>query len=165
MATGIVVSDTSTLLALIWLDRTDLILKLFGQVHAPVAVKTELDRNLRNLGLSEFRFNNWMVITPVRDQLAVKLLRDQLDVGESEAIVLAHELGADLLLMDERRGRRRALQSNLTILGTLGILLRGHQLGFIVQVRPLLNALRQLPFHMSDALYADILRRAGELDT
>ena len=165
MASGIVVSDTSTLLALIWLDRSDLILKLFDQIHIPLAVKAELDRNLKNLGISELQFDGWMVITPVRDQLAVKLLRDQLDIGESEAIVLAHELGADLLLMDERRGRRRALQSNLTILGTLGILLRGRQLGFIIQVRPLLDALRQLPFHMSDTLYTDILRRAGELNT
>jgi uncharacterized protein len=164
MASGIVVSDTSTLIALAWLDRLGLIFDLFGSIHIPVAVEVELSRNLKLVGISEFKATAWVIVTPVGDELAVKLLQDQLDIGESEAIVLAHELGASLLLMDERRGRRRAQQSNLSVLGTLGILLRGHQLGLVHRVQPLLDHLRQLPFYMSESLYAEILHRAGESD-
>ena len=99
---------------------------------------------------------------PVQNRLAVTLLREQLDLGESKAIVLAHERQAEILLVDERRGRRRASQSGLTVLGTLGILLRAHELGLVERVQPLLDHLLLLPFRMSDALYAEVLRRAEE---
>lgn len=162
MASGIVISDTSTLIALAWLDRLDLFSHLFGQVHIPVAVQGELTRNLKLFGIVALDISALLVVTPVRDQISVKLLQDQLDIGESEAIVLVHELQADLLLMDERRGRRRASQSGLAVLGTLGILLRAKQLGLVEQVRPLLDQLRLLPFHVSEELYTDVLHRAGE---
>ena len=92
----------------------------------------------------------------------MELLLDQLDLGESQAIVLAHELHADLLLMDERRGRRRALQSGLTVVGTLGILIEAHEQNLVGPLRPMLDLLRKLPFHMSDALYSEVLSRVGE---
>ena len=95
-------------------------------------------------------------------KVAVELLLDQLDLGESEAIVLARELKAELLLMDERRGRCRALQSGLTVVGTLGILIQARQRGLVGPLRPLLDQLRQLPFHMSESLYTEVLRHVGE---
>jgi len=105
---------------------------------------------------------SWLLLTPVTDTLAVELLLDQLAPGESEAIVLARELHADLLLMDERRGRRRAVQNGLTVAGTLGILIQARRLGLVESLRPLLDELRRLPFRMSVSLYAEALRRVGE---
>jgi len=46
----------------------------------------------------------------VKDRLAVDVLLDELDSGESETIVLAHELKADWVLMDEKKGRRKLSQ-------------------------------------------------------
>lgn len=163
MASSLVVSNSTPLIALAWLGRLDLLPTLFETIHIPQAVYDEIHHNPQAIGATELSAVDWLVIVPVRDILAVQLLLDQLDLGESEAIVLAHELEADLLLMDERRGRRRALQSGLTVVGTLGILVQAHQQGLIGPLRPALEKLRQLPFHASETLYNEVLRRVGEL--
>jgi uncharacterized protein len=162
VAPTIVVSNTTPLIALAWLKRLDLLPTLFGRVHIPLAVLKEVTQEPTAVGAAELKAAAWLITLPVADRLAVDLLMDQLDYGESEAIVLAHEQHADLLLMDERRGRRRARQSGLTVAGTLAVLIRARQLGLIDQLRPLLDALQRLPFHMSDELINDVLQRVGE---
>jgi hypothetical protein len=135
---------------------------LFTAVHIPEAVRNEIRRKPQAAGVADLEGSNWLMVRPVTNLIAVELLLDQLDLGESHAIVLAHELRADLLLMDERRGRRRASQSGITVVGTLGILIDARQQGLIGPLRPMLERLRKLPFHMSDTLYAEVLRRVGE---
>lgn len=162
MAPRIVVSNTTPLIALAWIRRLDLLPTLFTAVHIPEAVRDEIKRKPQAAGVAELESSNWLTVKPVTNLIAVELLLDQLDEGESQAIVLAHELRADLLLMDERRGRRRASQSGITVVGTLGILIDARQQGLTGPLRPMLDLLRKLPFHMSDALYAEVLRRVGE---
>lgn len=65
----------------------------------------------------------------------------ELDKGEAEAIALALELGADQVLIDERRGRRIAARLNLRYTGILGILVEAKNRGLISEVKPLLDAL------------------------
>ena len=162
MATRIVVSNTTPLIALAWLQRLDLLPALFSAVQIPEAVRNEIKSKPQAIGVAELEASDWLIVTPVTNPLAVELLLDQLDLGESQAIVLAHELHADLLLMDERRGRRRALQSGLTIVGTLGILIEAHEQNLVGPLRPMLDLLRKLPFHMSESLYSEVLSRVGE---
>ncbi len=162
MENPVVISNTTPLIALAWLEHLNLLSSMFGQVHVPRAVLEEIQHKPEAIGASAFTKASWFVHTPVSNNNLVALLSDQLDAGESEAIVLAQELSASLLLMDERRGRRRAIQSGLTVTGTLGILIAAKKQGLIESVRPLLDQLRLLPFHMSDKLYADVLHKAGE---
>ncbi len=162
MAAPVVVSNTTPLIALAWLERLDLLPALFGSVYIPQAVRDEIHHNPEAIGATELSTASWLVVRPVANALAAALLQDQLDTGESEAIVLAHELHAGLLLMDERRGRRRAVQGGLTVTGTLGILVEARRRNMVGPLRPLLDRLRQLPFHMSESLYAEVLRHTGE---
>ena len=159
MATRIVVSNTTPLIALAWLQRLDLLPALFSAVQIPEAVRNEIKSKPQAIGVAELEASDWLIVTPVTNPLAVELLLDQLDLGESQAIVLAHELHADLLLMDERRGRRRALQSGLTVVGTLGILIEAHEQNLVGPLRPMLDLLRKMPFHMSESLYSEVLSR------
>lgn len=85
-----------------------------------------------------------------------------LDAGETAAIALAIELRAPVL-MDERLGRAVARHHQVPVIGSAGVLLRAKQLGRIDALRPILDAWRQdIGYFMSDALRAEVLRRAGE---
>ncbi|MBA3922625.1 MAG: DUF3368 domain-containing protein [Nostocaceae cyanobacterium] len=85
------------------------------------------------------------------------------DLGEAEAIILALELKADLLLMDERRGRALATNYGLNVTGLLGVLLQGKRNGFIPAVKPLMDQLiEEVNFRVSSQLYSTILQTAGE---
>lgn len=105
----IVVSDTTPLISLLKINRIDLLEKLFGDVLIPQAVFDELTVNERfRLEADEIRQKKFIVVKPVNNPESASILKRAagLDQGESEAIVLSDELKADLLLMDEAKGRK-----------------------------------------------------------
>ena len=86
-----------------------------------------------------------------------------MDEGEAEAIVLAKELHADLLIMDETKGRAIAQQEGMSIIGLIGVLTEAKAEGHIVLLKPLLDRLIiEINFRVSPALYQMVLTRAGE---
>jgi predicted nucleic acid-binding protein len=87
----------------------------------------------------------------------------ELDRGEAEAIALAAELSADLLLLDERRARRIASRLGLRYIGVLGVLLDAKNRGDLTAVKPVLEALiTQAGFWVSTDLYARVIEASGE---
>jgi len=105
---------------------------------------------------------DWIMLEEVKDTLAVQLLKEELDAGESEAIVLAKEHQAVLLFLDERAATRKARSIGLQCIGTLGILLIAKEKGIVTELKPLLDRLQSEGFHMSDVLYGQVLRSANE---
>lgn len=102
----IVVSNTTPLIGLASIQRFDLLRELFGEVSIAQAVYNEAVVAGREAGgaKQEVSTATWIKTMPVTDRLAVEVLLDELDLGEAETIVLARELGADWVLMDERTG-------------------------------------------------------------
>jgi len=105
---------------------------------------------------------DWIDRVEVRDRLAVRVLLDEPDQGEAETIVLALELGADWVVMDERKGRRKLEQLGIPKVGTLGVLLKARQAGMIPMLRPEISRLRASGFSVSDSVVGSILTAAGE---
>ncbi len=163
-ADRVVVSDTSPLLNLALIERLDLLESQFETVRVPQRVWNELTAG--EDGLAELRaLRNRGTLTTVsvaRSELYVEL-GSQLDVGETAAITHAVEHDADLVLLDERDGRRVARRHDLHVTGVIGILLRGVRDGS-VDIREELGSLREAGFWIGDDLYADAVQRAENLD-
>jgi predicted nucleic acid-binding protein len=82
---------------------------------------------------------DWIELIEPANRCAVESLRAELDAGESEAIVLAQQLRASLLLMDERLGRQTAIRLGLEVTGLLGILAEARKRGHIAACASLLD--------------------------
>jgi len=120
----IVVADAGPLIALTRISQFGLLPSLYGQLHIPPTVRDEVViLEHERIGAEEVNAAAWIHTVEVRDVTAVQLLRERLDVGESEAIVLAIQLQADLLVIDEARGRRVAEARGLNKIGTIGTLI------------------------------------------
>jgi len=160
----VVVSDTSPIRSLEFLDRLEMLPILFGRIFVPPAVTAELARTSDRFRPVDVGRYDYLQVRAANDRTQVDNLLPALDRGEAEAIVLARELAAKAILIDEADGRRVARQRyGLRVIGTLGILLSAKQRGIVSTVRPLIDQLRgDLGFFISESLYQEVVRRAGE---
>ena len=160
----IIVSDTTPLIGLASIGRLDLLQELFGEVYIPLAVFDEAVTFGRENSKAKQLVSNasWIHVVEVKDRLAVNVLLDEMDVGEVETIVLASEMNADWVLMDEKKGRRKLSQINIPKIGTLGILLKAKELGLVSTLKPEIEELQRSGFSISPLLVEEILDAAGE---
>jgi uncharacterized protein len=99
------------------IDQFQVLQFLYNEILIPPAVRDEVVRaGGERPGVVEVETVNWIQVANVQNQTAVMLLQERLDRGESEAIVLALEQEADLLLIDEARGRRVAQAQGFILL-------------------------------------------------
>ncbi len=160
----IIVSNTTPLIGLATIGKFDLLFKLFGKIHIPMAVyqETVIFGHEVDGAKEEVSKASWIETITVMDRLAVKVLLDELDLGEAETIVLAYEIGADWVLMDERKGRRKLSQLSLNKIGTLGILLKAKQEGILSVIKPEIEKLHQQGFSLSQTVINTVLNQACE---
>lgn len=160
----IVVSDTSPIRCLLAIGQAGLLKQLFTEVVIPTAVEVELRRvSFLKTDVALFLKNEWVKIATVKHDNEYEEIKLSLDEGESEAIVLAIHLKADLLLMDENKGRTVAKTKGLKSLGLIGVLLRAKKMNYISAVKPMLDELiNKHGFWIEKTLYDDVLKSASE---
>jgi len=166
MSRLLVVSDTSALSALARMDWLEWVRLRWERVAVPEAVWAELrpigDPSARER-LETAVSGGWLARYTVTDDTAVMRLREALDAGESEAIILALELGADAVMIDELDGRNIAKEMGLPVTGTLGLLLWAKFRGLIPSAAGAMTDLEQrTKFFISDAVRTQVLKMAGE---
>lgn len=119
-----IISNSTPLIALSALGKIQLLHHYFKEVIIPDAVWQEVVIHGKNKpGSVEVRECSWIKVHNVQDRIAVETLEISLGKGESEAIILAKEQNLPLII-DDRAGRRTAKVLELTITGTIGILLK-----------------------------------------
>lgn len=161
----IVVSDTSPIINLSIIGRLDLLHKLYGTIIIPISVYNEITVKGKSMpGSDEIKDSRYFKISKAKDRDLLISLENLLDIGEAEAIVLAIETKADLILIDETKGRELAEQFNLKSLGLLGVLVEAKNKRLIKKVKPLLDELiTKAGFWIGKALYKKVLISAEEL--
>jgi predicted nucleic acid-binding protein len=159
----IVVADATPLIYLAAIGKFDLLPDLYGRITVPSAVYEEVViQGAGRWGAAEMASAGWIDRETVRDPTKVVSLQLRLDSGENEVVVLAEELRADLVLMDEMAGRHELDQRGVTFMGAVGVLMQAKQRGFIGPLKPELDRLRVCGFHLGDQLYRACLAAVGE---
>lgn len=132
----VVVSNTSPIRYLVLIGEAGLLEKLYGRILIPSAVYAELQAEN-----TPETVRAWMQTAPPWVEVIVNqpflgasgenLVSSALDSGERAAIMLALEIKADLMIMDERAGVEEARRLGIAVTGTLGVLARGAERGLI----------------------------------
>jgi uncharacterized protein len=160
----IVVSNTSPITNLAGIGQFELLRLLYSELYIAQAVWEELHASGREWpGARDVAKADWVRRSRVRNRSLVVSLQRDLDPGEAETIALALEKKADLVLLDEKEGRRAATRLGLRVTGVVGVLLDAKAQSYLRIVQPLLDRLRsEAGFYISDGLYRTALKLAGE---
>lgn len=160
-----IVSNTTPIVCFLKIGRLDILENIFNEITISQAVYEELTAKPdETKEISILKESSLFKIKPVENKFAVSLLQKQvgLDLGESESIVLAQELKAIILLMDERKGRRVAVENGISISGTLGVLVKAKQMNLVKEIRPLLNELITKDIRIGNNLLKKVLESVNE---
>ena len=160
----LIVADTSPLIAIAIMELFPVLDALFEKVYVPHAVVQECLQDLtksKSIAIKQALQQNFIIEKAVRDTEYCQLLGEILDAGEAEAISLARELGA-IVLIDEKAGRSMARRESLACIGSLHILIKAKQTGRIKSAAPLLNRLIEHGYYLDNSLIKLVLDTCNE---
>ena len=164
-----VVSDTSPISCLASLDRLDILHSQFGSVNIPPSVSLELSRHPKpgvRSKINKLVEKETLCINSNLDLRLQSFLNVVLDSGEADAISLACQMQANLLLIDERSGRQQARQLGLRVTGTLGVLMKAKLNGELDSLAQSINVLKcEYGFSIAPELIRHALQEVGEYPT
>ena len=154
----LVIADASPLRYLILIGQIEILPVLYDRVMAPEVVIMELGRSQTPASV-----RRWLQAPPVwldirQPMLAPSDTMAELGAGERDAILLARELSADLVLMDDRSGRAEAHRQQVVTTGTLGVLESAAIRG-LLQLPEALSRLLETNFYVAPSLIDDLLER------
>ena len=158
-----VVVNSTPIISLHSVGKLELLEKMYDKVYIPYAVYEEvcvdgdvvIDEDVLK------SFSNFS-IERVSNTEAGRYFRTSLHKGEVETMILASELKADLCIIDDYVARNHAKFLGLTVTGTLGLLVKCKERGFVESVAPLMDMLIRNGIFISSKLYANIQRISGE---
>ncbi len=148
-----IISDTSCLILLHKIGELEILHKLFGIIITTSEVADEFGLPLPS----------WFEIQQPIDKHYQSIIEESVDKGEASAIALAVELDDCLLIIDDLKGRKFALNIGLTIIGTIGVIVDAKLSGIITSVKPILSKIKATNFRITEQLELLILKRANEL--
>lgn len=162
----VAVSNTSPVSNLAVIGRLGVLRGQFGILRIPEAVRRELGRlghGAGRMAVDEAIGLGWLAVEPMADRDLAEVLATSLDPGEAEAIALARQTRADILVMDETAGRAMARKLGINVTGTLGLLLREVRAGRIASIGAEMDRLeKDAGFYISSKVKRSFLEAAGE---
>lgn len=132
----ICVVNTTPIISLASINRLSLLEKLFAKIIIAEAVYDEIKAK-RSYGYQEI--DNFIEVQPISGHLYKDFLLKELDLGEAETIILAKEINADFVIIDENLGYKIANNVGLNVIRTLSLLLKAKEQGHITEIKPLLD--------------------------
>jgi predicted nucleic acid-binding protein len=153
----IIVADSSPFIGLLKIGHVDVLHGLYGTVVIPPEVADELSHPKRTPMVRLFMAAkpDWL---SVRAPSAIEII-EGIDLGERAAISLARELAADLLLIDEFRGREAAIARHIRTVRTGAVLLDAANAGVLPDLKACFDKLRATNFRIPPDVLDELLKR------
>ena len=161
---SVVIADAGPLIALSHLNQLDLLRGVFGEVLITSIIRAEILPVTDYVGKAALQAAlaaGWLhSVDAVVDDW--QPLGSGVDAGEASAIRLACQLPSVLLVLDDRAGRAEARARQLRFTGTAAVVGMAKLKGLIPAARPVLYALRDSGYRLSDAVIQAVLADVGE---
>lgn len=158
-----VVVNTTPLIALSHVGQLDILKKLYGEIIIPEAVYRELSVKKDSICKKAVdRALDWIQVDKIKNQMAKAMYKTQLHDGEVEVMILAKEIAADVVIIDDANAKKHAKYLGLPVTGTLGVLIKAKQNGYIDELKPVLQQMVENGIYISQNLVELCLKQAGE---
>ena len=158
-----VISNATPLIAFSRINQLSLMQEIVGKLIIPEAVAEEISNypltSPDSIVLSD---QPWIKIEILKSNSQLQLLLPILDRGEAAVIALALERRAKLVLMDELTGRKVAKSLQLSVTGSVGLLIKAKQTGKIQAIEPFLTAMQKAGLYLSQRFIAEVLKQMNE---
>lgn len=148
----IIIADTSCLVILSKINKLHILNELFGKIVITPEVASEFGEEIPD----------WIEIRNTKDQSSQTLIKSSIDLGEASSIALALEFTNPLLILDDLKARNFAESLELTITGTIGVLLNAKMKKIIPDMKTVLNQIEKTDFRLSKSLIDQVLNLSGE---
>ncbi len=158
-----IVCNTSPLILLAKIHRLDTLIRLYSKLMIPKAVADEISTKpgKENDQIQALLKKGTLQLRQVSAKILAELPID-LGRGEREAIALAIDSGADLVILDDRQGRLVSRDRGLLVTGTVGVLIEAKERGFIPSLRPEMDRLIEAGMWINEVFYHRILKEYDE---
>jgi hypothetical protein len=145
------------------IHRLDTLFRLYSELMIPKAVADEIGTKpgKENDQVQALLKKGTLQLRQVSSKILAELPID-LGRGEREAIALAIDSGADLVILDDRQGRLVSRDKGLSVTGTVGVLIEAKERGFIPSLRPEMDRLIEAGMWINEVFYHRILKEYGE---
>jgi len=155
----VIVSNASPLIVLLKINKLSILKDIFEKIVISEAVYKEITAKEHDKLI--FDKLEWIEARSVRNIEMTALLEKLIDKGEAEAIILARELNATLLI-DDAKARKYAKLLNIEVIGTLGLLKIAKRRGLVRSVKKVINSMLAEGYYIEDKLVRKILKDIGE---
>lgn len=155
-----VIVNTTPLIALAEIGELHLLKDLYDEIYIPNAVFEEVKSEP---AYTEVRnASEWIKQVSVDSADNREMLSSRLHSGEVEVIQYARESKADLVILDDQLARRTAKYLGLTITGTLGVIIKAKEKGYVSSVKPIMDKLIQNGLYVDPIVQAEALKLSNE---
>lgn len=158
-----VVVNTTPLIALSHVGQLDLLKKLYEEIMIPEAVYHELSVKMESICKKTVdKSSDWIRVEKIKNQMAKSMYKTQLHDGEVEVMILSKEIEADVVIIDDANAKKHAKYLGLPITGTLGVLIKAKQKGYIGELKPVLQRMVENGIYISQSRIELCLKQVGE---
>ena len=143
-----IISNTSCIIVLDNINLLYILKELYGKIYITEEVLKEYGKPV----------GDWVIVNKVKNSNYTKILNTILDLGESSTIALSLELDNNTMILDDLKARKVVKEMNLSITGTLGVIVKAKQKGIIKSISAVLDKLKQQNFRISKDLENKLMK-------